>query len=738
MGGSPGVRKGVIEMAKAASKTAAKGAKKKHGLKGRPSNNPKGNPESVKKANEASRKARLAPVVEEPRDETLGRQECVDWLEQRGHTEHRRESLVVRADMEPPDDPVMLVRFRLAVWDRGSFGNPKGKEFVTAVLARCTGSGLTDVNALVYFTKVFVWQNNPALKGKEVGPFIPWPYQVEGAREILETLLAPSENWEREDLGVEKSRELGATWWILIIAVWIAACHKNKRVLALSHTEEAVAKAGDEDTLFGKVEFMQRRMPEWFIRGAYKRRKVFRYPGTGSQISGVASTSRSGVGGRVTLVILDELSKQRDADAIWSQTASTGNRLFVGTHYGVANKFFELTQGPHPVRKIVWHWTQHPTFGRGKYRSTEGGHEVIDKDYEFPNQCPKCSRVQKLMVGELTRCCRQPTRAFKFVEGGKPHGGPHPGIRSPWYDRECVRRKSEREVAMHLDIDPKASVSQVFDAFTIYRLIERAKDRRHVWQGDLRDGKLVMDASGPLKLWVMPDYHGNFPPGRYGAGADVSEGVGATPSCLAVMDAGLACRVAEYANAFIDPKPFAEFCVALCSLFKTNSGRGALLCWESQGPGSRFGKRVIELNYSMVYGVVDEQPRTGFVEASERKGWNATDENIHFSITEYKHAVQTGVLAEYSLETLQETLSYQYGKTGRPEHPNKKRNPDPSGAGVAHGDFVTAAHLAWKMCCELGTGRSILERSPEMTVVGSWAWRRQEAERQDREREEWE
>jgi hypothetical protein len=68
---------------------------------------------------------------------------------------------------------------------------------------------MTDVNALVYFTKLFVWQNNPALKGKEVGPFVPWPYQIEAARVTLEILLGESEDWERDDLGWEKSVSWG-------------------------------------------------------------------------------------------------------------------------------------------------------------------------------------------------------------------------------------------------------------------------------------------------------------------------------------------------------------------------------------------------------------------------------------------------------------------------------------------------------------------------------------------------
>src|SRR5438876_2544 len=83
---------------------------------------------------------------------------------------------------------------------------------------------------------------------------------------------------EREDMAVEKSRELGWTWWLLILCLWVTSCHRSKRVLAMSHTEKAVSEAANEDTLFGKLGFMLSRTPEWFKRGAYGRKAGFRFP----------------------------------------------------------------------------------------------------------------------------------------------------------------------------------------------------------------------------------------------------------------------------------------------------------------------------------------------------------------------------------------------------------------------------------------------------------------------------
>jgi hypothetical protein len=609
-----------------------------------------------------------------------------------------------------PEEPVQNVLYRLAVWDKAL----KDKAFQKAILAKCRGSGERDVEALRFYTNTFVWQHNPAMVGREVGPFILRPYQIRAAREILDTIFAdrPDEVMVRADVVVEKSREMGATWEALDIADKLCRFHDYKDVLVFSHTEKAVEKSGDSKTLFYKLRFIHDRLPEWLQRGVRRTKMTMYYPETKSSITGESSTKRTGVGGRVTLAILDEFGLQKEAEAIWGNTASTGPRLVISTHYGVGTMFYKLCYDEQfrGVKKVRMHWSEHPEFARGAYQVTEGRYEVLDKSYRF-------------------------TDGYHYILDGSPTGGPYPGLRSAWYDAECVRRGSPRDVRQHLDIDPAGAEDQVFDPLIIRRL--RSQARRHVWEGEIKNGQLVRKPFGQLKLWVQPDTHGNLPPGRYAVACDVAQGERATPSCLAAIDAALSQRVAEFSTATLDPKEFADYVVAFCSLLKNASGRPALLAWEAQGPGGRFGRRVIELGYTHVY-MNNEVLRVSAIAQSDRPGWNATPQSNQETIEDYRFAIQTGVLTEHCTTTLDECLYYRYGVDGRPEHPKRKAKGDPSGAGVNHGDRVRAAALCWKMACDLGTGRKPVGEAADQAREGGWLWRRQQAEKADQEAEaEW-
>ena len=684
------------------------------------------------------RAEQLAAGVATSVPEDLGFITAIDWLHGRGVTiDLNRESPWFRQLADPPDDPVELVKFRVYLWLRAS--NPEQNAFRAEVLRRCTGTGLTDVNALVFFTKCFVWQNNPAMKGKEVGPFIPWGFQREAWKETVDYLLADDEDWQREDMAWEKSREMGATWLMLILALWICACHKFKRVLALSHTERAVTESANEDTLFGKIEFILDRMPVWAKAGAYKRKNGFRFHESRSQIMGAATTKRSGVSNRVTIVLGDEFSKMADAEEIWSQTASTGPRLICGTHYGSGTKFHSLTQGRQQIRKQVIHWSRHPIFARGLYRvDHQGKVEELDAGYSYPPQCPECSRIYpKQLVGERSPCCGKDgavLRAFDFVRTGEPTGGPYPGVRSPWYDRECKRRNNPQEVASHLDINPKGGVHQFFDALTIERL--KAKAKRWLWEGDVEAGKLVERAFGPLRLWEFPNVRGQFRPGRYAIACDVATGTSATPSCLAIIDAELRCRVGSYANARIEARPFATLAVDLCNIFTQRDGTGALLGWEFQGPGVNFGIRVDELGYSNVWCQKPSTPAVHGVSRGTRPGWDPSATGAILAVIGgYRDSIQDGTLTEHCVDTLDETLNYVYDSLGVPIHPMKKSKGDPSGSNYNHGDRTTAAAIALMLAKDLGMGRDTIGSGEEAITVGGWQWRRDQAMKEDMEKD---
>lgn len=592
-----------------------------------------------------------------------------------------------------PKSPYKNHLFRRAILKKAA----KDVRFQKALIECCRQD-------IIFFINVFVWQLNPDKVGSEVGPFITWACQDGWILQTIGTLLNPNLPRSQKNVIWEKSREMGATWMALIIALWLCLFHPNKRVIMISHTEEAVTKAGDEGTLFAKIQFMIEFLPEWMTKDYRKWKKGFKFPNR-STISGLASTKRSGVGDRVAFVLLDEFSKQRDASDIWGQTADVGPRLVIGTHYDNSGTYLDITKQKN-LKKIIMHWSFHPDKKRGLYKVDAETREVfhLDPNYTYPAE-------------------------YSFVTTGKP-GGPFPGIRSPWYDAECESRNSSRNVALHLDIDPQGATSQFFDALQIDE-IKRRYWRPPLWTGDLvyddagKPKELQRRRDGALRLWVHPTADGKLPVGTYGMGADISGGLGATPTCFEafrVMGAEKQ-QMLEFADSNIRADDAATMFVALAWLMVDRYGNGAKCCWEIQGPGAHFGKKVLELGYRNIYYRKDEGNPIAS-KHSESPGWNPTSTNRRLTLELFRAAVQGKHCVIRSENIYDECLSFVYGVGGKVEHGRERNETDPLKARENHGDHVVAAALAWKMVEGLGE-LTIPEREQIVPTVNSIGGRRE-------------
>ena len=552
----------------------------------------------------------------------------------------------------------------------------------------------------LFYVNAFVWQFNPRKSGKEVGPFVTWPFQEDASRAIISAIN------EQHDLVIEKSREMGASWLCLLAFEWMWHFHPWKKFLAISRNADAV-EDDDPDSLFWKIDFIHRYQPTCLLP-KFKRRKFYYGNENGSTITGQASTGRAGVGGRATAMLVDEFSQIKEDSEVLDRTSdTTGCRIFNGTHVGVGTAFYRITVGG--MRKLQMHWTEHPDKRKGLYRVVDGKVEIIDKKYVFPPE-------------------------YKFVLDGTPRGGLHPGVRSPWYDEQCGGRKSSmRAIAMDLDVDPQGSVSQFFNPLTIRKL--QARDGcEPLWQGDLHYDReralplsLVARPDGPLKLWVNPDAEGSMPKGRYAAGADVSTGTGATPSCLTILNQ-FGEKVAEYTNAHLTGDVFGRLAIALCKLFKGSTGEGAIFAWEAFGPGMLVSKAAMDVGYGNVYYRTKEfdvnRERTG------EPGWYPTTASKMVLLEEYRSALENFQFVNHSVAALQECLAFFYTPRGTVEHGNEATGADdPTAARANHGDRVIADALAWKMAVEFVRHKPDTSKEPEVFHPGSLAGRRALAER---------
>ena len=531
----------------------------------------------------------------------------------------------------------------------------------------------------LFWINSWVLQYNPKSIGSGsplVGPFVTWECQEPAVERILWCV----EN--QRDLVIEKSRDMGASWLCLLVMDWLFLFHKWQKLHCISRHEHAVYKPGDSDSLFWKLNFVHDHLPAWMAGDHVKRTKlVYVNSRTNSSITGEASTGKAGVGGRATMMFIDEFGQIREDYEVYGRTSdTTACRVFNSTHTGTGSAFFDILYGKLAAgasyEHLRMHWTDHPDKRRGLYKVEPKSRrpDPLDAAYDYGPD-------------------------FHFVRDAGPTGGPHPYVRSPWYDDQCRRKGSPRQVAIDLDIDPRGASSQFFDPMVVADLKrEFAKDPE--WVGDIDYDKdagrpigLVAAPGGPLKLWLTPGFDGRPPRDVYGAGCDLSTGSGVTPTCMTFVNARGE-KVAEYTNAFIGPVNFAACAVALCRLFCAHDGRGARMAWEAQGPGGPFTDRVMDLGYFHVYYQTDQFSLSK--KQSDRPGFHSSPQSKRLLLENYRTALQTRAFVNRSEAALDETLLFVYD--GRSvANGRESAGDDPSGAGLNHGDHVIADALAWMM-----------------------------------------
>ncbi len=589
-------------------------------------------------------------------------------------------------------------------------------------------------NDLLFYINSFVWQYNPLKKGKEaVGPFITWPFQERAL------MMRPPEGkgilwcYENDKTAVvEKSREMGASWLFLIFQDWLCMFHPHVQAFNVSRSADAV-DSPSKNSLFTKLRFMHKHLPDWLKGPLVEQKFYFEYKKSGSENTGEASTGRAGTGGRASVVFVDEFSEIKEDVKVRQNTASVADcRFFNGTHLGVGTEFYNLTQSPEFVQ-IRMHWTRHPRKNKHLY------------SWDVDKVCPVFWRYDA-ETDEIVPSSqdRDFPEDYPFDTTGGPSGGPHPGIRSPWYDQKAAEIGTSRQVAMELDINPTGSASQFYEPLVIRRLVDRC--RPHLWQGDLDHGtddarpfQLVPGNAGPLRLWLEPGMGSEgrlnrTPPAVYVVAADLGYGNGATPSCLTIFNVSIGQKIGTYTHFWKDSKQMAWLAVSMCRLFKNADGDPATLIWECPGPGLMFGDEVLkELNYRNIYWkteLFNDEERQ-----SDSPGWYATTNSRLKLHTDYLIALKTGVFVNHDEDALKETLSYVHG-SGSVEHPKAKRNADPSAAGSSHGDHVVADALAWMMAKRIGVGEKVVVEEKPPTVR-SILGRRQFAQRLQREADVW-
>ncbi|MBQ2628934.1 MAG: hypothetical protein IJG13_04580 [Kiritimatiellae bacterium] len=596
-----------------------------------------------------------------------------------------------------PKDPIANRDIRRElIWD-GAHDPSAARE----IRAQCAKDILFWVNG-------FGYTYDPRQTAEPVLPFVTYEFQDEAIVKIRDAILRGN------DIGIEKSRDMGASWINLVVIEWLWEFYDMQSFMVVSRNEDYVDKPGNSKSLFWKLDFLYKHQPRWMRPRQVNRTSMhLENKDNGSIIDGESTTGEVGRGDRRTAVLIDEYAAFEVTAGYNASSATrdtTNCRIFNSTPRGVGNAFYDLMHNA-GTEIVRMHWSVHPKKAHGLYRKEPNG------NVELLDSWSGIVEVREKGTGKSWRV-KFPDE-YPFVADGK--------LRSPWYDRECSRATSQKEIAQELDIDYIGSDYQFFDveAVTAYR---KAWCREPELVGELdydvvngQPRRFVAGHGGHLWLWKPLNREGKYAEElRFIIGADVSAGTGASNSAAAVYEATTREKYGEFADPNMEPRDFAVFVIALARFFNN-----ALVVPDRSGPtGEQFVKRFTqEDDFPPLYRRFKDRKISR--ERVDEYGMYLNPQAKTSLLIEYRAAIGDATIYNFSDRAMGETLQFMRRMDGSIEHSAAMNSQDPSGARLAHGDVVIADALAnLALGEEAEAERKAAPEIPPNSVAGRMAERR--------------
>ncbi len=428
-------------------------------------------------------------------------------------------------------------------------------------------------DSILYWVNTFVWtykqfdvnfegEMKPAVE-KHV-PMVTWEIQDEFFGELVDAMETG------HDLGVKKSRDMGASWCCIVEFHWEWLFYEDVLLLELSRTEDYVDKTGNPKSLFWKHDYINSWLPEWMCPpgvqiGEANRTKMHLFnPLTNSIIDGESTTRHAASGDRRKGVLLDEFAKVENGEAMRSATADvTPCRIVNSTPAGAGTEYSDwINSGQIQVFMLPWY--EHPDKGRGRYV------ERNEKTNQWEIKSPWLNkevlrRSPKIVAQEIL---------MQDIESG-----------DVFFNTPNLKQHIDlfgRKPLSKYDINFKSDVTNE----SISKLV-KTKDVSRV--------KVKKTSKGSLSLWVDLLLGRLDQNKTYVFGIDTSKGMGASNSAISILCAETMEKVGEWTNANELPYDFARIIVALALwVGGARPRRLPLLIWEKNGPGWEIGKLLVK------------------------------------------------------------------------------------------------------------------------------------------------
>lgn len=208
----------------------------------------------------------------------------------------------------------------------------KDKGLQAALMERCRRDP-------IYWFNNFCWTFDPRTQGDL--PFMLYPYQEWCIKEWFENIKNP------QDFGIEKSRDMGVSWMIMLLFQYCWLFHKGWHFHCGSKKEDEVCTATvDPSTLFGKFRYNLYRLPKWMRPAKSKlvdKKLMIQNLDNGNILTGESANPGFGRSRRFRAILLDEFAFWESAPVVYGGCSATTNcRIINSTPFGENNKFAEL------------------------------------------------------------------------------------------------------------------------------------------------------------------------------------------------------------------------------------------------------------------------------------------------------------------------------------------------------------------------------------------------------------
>lgn len=221
---------------------------------------------------------------------------------------------------------------------------------------------------VLYWVNLYTSTYNPR-KTPSTIPFITYEYEDKLILDLVDRIK------NQKDLLIEKSRDMGVTWCVLLAFTWYWQFHgEGQDFLVGSRKEQYIDVMGNMDTLLEKVRFLIRNQPKWLIPQKFDWKSHSNYlkivnPDTKSTITGEATNNNFSRGGRRKAIFFDEFAFWDCDRSAWRASADSSNcRILVSTPFGFNNQFAKLRHSG-AIEVITLHWKLHPEKDQAWYEN---------------------------------------------------------------------------------------------------------------------------------------------------------------------------------------------------------------------------------------------------------------------------------------------------------------------------------------------------------------------------------